>query len=59
MEPYKEFECQMQSGWLDLRLKVIGITSKNETVMVICHKDGPIYITKEQVMEFFNLKEVR
>ena len=46
----KEFEAARQLG---SPLRVLNVGNR----MTICATDDPIYITKEQVMQFFDLQE--
>lgn len=40
----------------DSAVTVIAVDTKDEIVMAVCTLHGPIFITKQQAMEFFNLR---
>ena len=53
MPKYKTFTAHAQMRDHDYEIEVTMINLD----MAICHTDGPIYITKSQAMEFFDLIE--
>jgi hypothetical protein len=54
---HKDFLAMAQNSLGDYKVEVIHVNSpKYGDLMTICAEKGPIYITKRQAMDFFNLR---
>lgn len=59
--PYQPFSATTQMADADAVVDVIAITPRGNNLLVMCiiAPTGPIYITREQAMEFFGLVRPR
>jgi len=56
-EPYTAFDLMAQ-GSCDFTVEAFPIKlGENDTALCIATPEGAIYVTKEQAIKFFNLKE--
>lgn len=55
--PYKPFDLMAQ-GICDFTVEAFPIKlGEDDTALCIATPEGAVYVTKEQAMKFFNLKE--